>query len=168
MVEGVFESYSCLNGSFLKSECHYGCSSTNHGVDIEKVKRAFIQINDYEKLINVENLIDIQYDDITMHHPEALRYLVIAPFYHKMMIPSNVLMKRLQIPFACLFLDVMNDERKNAVISKLQLRYSKKNNIYLIHFLTSCDCTFFLLNSYLFSNLVLFFIGYSVHCLYQI
>jgi hypothetical protein len=64
-------------------------------------------------------LIDIQYDDITKHHPEALRYLVIAPFSHKMMIPSNVLMKRLQIPFACLFLDVMNDERKNAVISKL-------------------------------------------------
>lgn len=143
MVEGVFESYSCLNGSFLKSECHYGCSSTNHGVDIEKVKRAFIQINDYEKLLTLRTWLIFNMTILLSITLRLWGIWLLLLFTIRWWYQVTCWWRGCRYPLPVSFLMWWMTNAKMQLSVSYSWAILKKNNIYLIHFLTSCDCTFF-------------------------
>ncbi|KAK2702704.1 hypothetical protein QYM36_018695 [Artemia franciscana] len=119
-VESVFQSSSCLNGSFLKYKSHYGCSSSNHGIRIEEVESTFNKLS----LVQNDSILNRVLKCVTQYmipnfnlpspHPENLRICIILPFYHEMMITEHF--AELQIPFARLLLRVIHDENNEAVI----------------------------------------------------
>ncbi|XP_065584431.1 probable E3 ubiquitin-protein ligase HERC4 isoform X2 [Artemia franciscana] len=119
-VESVFQSSSCLNGSFLKNESHYGCSSSNHGIEIGEVESTFDQLSRVKSESILNGVFQCLTGDMVPNfnlpspHPETLRVFISVPFYHEMMMPKHF--AELQIPFARLLLDVINDKYNEAVI----------------------------------------------------
>ncbi|XP_066590462.1 probable E3 ubiquitin-protein ligase HERC4 [Prorops nasuta] len=95
-LETVFRSQACLNASFLSNnDSHFGCSSKNHGIDLEQAAKLFGIISELDnvtiqELIStciVENLIP----SLVQSPPdvESLRVYLTLPLYHGFANPLN-------------------------------------------------------------------------------
>lgn len=88
-LETVFKSQSCMNGSFLsKNDAHYGCSSKNHGVDLEVAIKSFGIISELcnstiQELI-FNSIVDSLIPSFSSSPPdiESLRVYLTVPLYH--------------------------------------------------------------------------------------
>ncbi|XP_076636822.1 HECT and RLD domain containing E3 ubiquitin ligase 4 isoform X2 [Colletes latitarsis] len=98
-LETVFKSQACLNGSFLlNNDNHYGCSSKQHGLDLNQASRSFgiireLDNNTIQELIFTcisESLIP-SYASLpsSIYCLESLRIFLILPLYHGFADPIN-------------------------------------------------------------------------------
>ncbi|XP_011257668.1 probable E3 ubiquitin-protein ligase HERC4 isoform X1 [Camponotus floridanus] len=103
-LETVFKSQACINASFLlDNDKHYGCSSKNHGVDLDRAIRLFgiiseLENNTIQELIFtcvIESLMPSFVD--SPPDVESLRVYLTLPLYHRFANLSNY--SSLQIPF---------------------------------------------------------------------
>ncbi|XP_053977184.1 probable E3 ubiquitin-protein ligase HERC4 isoform X1 [Hylaeus volcanicus] len=102
-LQTVFESEACINGSFLlNNDNHYGCSSKQHGLDLERASRSFgiireLDNNTIQELIFTcisESLIPSFVSSLVnttprIHCLESLRIYLILPLYHGFANPLN-------------------------------------------------------------------------------
>lgn len=95
-VEVIFKHPACINGSFLSdAEKHVGCTSTNHGVDLEIAESTF----EFIKKIENAGLMQLIRDSVTTDllkslpsspaHVEALRLYLILPLFHEFLNAKN-------------------------------------------------------------------------------
>lgn len=125
LLETVFKSVACLNGSFLlPEEGHYYCTSKHHGIDMGQAEETFDMIGKLEK-ISVKELIwtcivDNILKSLTPSPPdvEALRIYITLPLYHEFNNPKQYL--KLQKPFASSYLN-LNKQAKRVVESWLSM-----------------------------------------------
>lgn len=88
-LETVFKSQACINGSFLfKNDTHYGCSSKNHGVDLDQSIKLFGIISELcnttiQELI-FYSITDSLIPSLATSPPdiESLRVYLTLPLYH--------------------------------------------------------------------------------------
>ncbi|RLU20163.1 hypothetical protein DMN91_006770 [Ooceraea biroi] len=118
-IETVFRSQACINASFLlANDQHYGCSSKNHGIDIECAIKLFgiiaeLENNTIQELIFTcitESLIPTF--AVSPPDVETLRVYVTLPLYHGFANLSNY--KCLQAPF-CKALVSLKEESRQTV-----------------------------------------------------
>ncbi|KAF7384056.1 hypothetical protein HZH68_014813 [Vespula germanica] len=88
-LETAFKSQSCINGSFLfKNDAHYGCSSKNHGVDLDIAIKSFGVIselcNDTIQELIFNSITDSLIPSFSTSPPdiESLRVYLTVPLYH--------------------------------------------------------------------------------------
>ncbi|KAI8120902.1 putative E3 ubiquitin-protein ligase HERC4 [Lucilia cuprina] len=105
LVELVFKSQACINGSFLLPDYgHFCCTSKHHGIDLESAEKAF----DYLRKVENESLKSVIWDKITNEllsslqpspaDVETLRVYLLLPFYHEFVNSKNY--EKLHIPFS--------------------------------------------------------------------
>ncbi|XP_024882774.1 probable E3 ubiquitin-protein ligase HERC4 isoform X1 [Temnothorax curvispinosus] len=103
-LETVFKSQACINASFLLSnDAHYGCSSKNHGIDIDYAIRLFGIISELDNNTIQELIFTCVTDSLIpsfVDSPpdvESLRVYLTLPLYHRFANLSNY--SSLQTPF---------------------------------------------------------------------
>ncbi|XP_070528774.1 probable E3 ubiquitin-protein ligase HERC4 isoform X3 [Cardiocondyla obscurior] len=103
-LETVFRSQACINASFLlNNDTHYGCSSKNHGVDIDNAIRLFGIISELDNNTIQELIFTCITDSLIPSFAdsppdvESLRVYLTLPLYHRFANLSNY--DSLQTPF---------------------------------------------------------------------
>ncbi|XP_043262293.1 probable E3 ubiquitin-protein ligase HERC4 [Colletes gigas] len=97
-LETVFKSQACLNGSFLLNDNHYGCSSKQHGLDLNRASRSFGIIRELDNNTIQELIFTCISESLipscaslpsSVYCPESLRIFLILPLYHGFADPIN-------------------------------------------------------------------------------
>ncbi|XP_076173074.1 HECT and RLD domain containing E3 ubiquitin ligase 4 isoform X2 [Ptiloglossa arizonensis] len=98
-LETVFKSEACINGSFLlNNDNHYGCSSKQHGLDLDQASRSFGIIRELDNNAIQELIFTCISESLipsfvslspSINYLESLRIYLILPLYHGFANPLN-------------------------------------------------------------------------------
>ncbi|XP_059219766.1 probable E3 ubiquitin-protein ligase HERC4 isoform X1 [Stomoxys calcitrans] len=117
LVELIFKSQACLNGSFLLDDNqHFCCTSKHHGVDLKAAQNAF----HYLRKVENDTLKTLIWEAITNEllktlvtspaDVETLRIFLILPLYHEFVNSKNY--DKLHTPFSQAVIKLKDIPRK--------------------------------------------------------